>query len=438
MGTLLVDIASREKEYIFDLAKLLQTQYDIYVDDQDGYFLPKGCNFFERNKIDSDFIITPSYSSHRTYYLRLRSLFSKAPLVLYHSEQIVHPDFLSDKLDYRGGSKFLSDIALHLTWGVDFAQTLISRGVDPKKIVIVGSPRVKNKIKLQPKSINTIKKILVITSFDPADWTEEQWLNECKTYDYDPEIRMHKKYFNSRKAYLSLLKNIIKQNKNIEFELRTHPGESLEYYAERLGNFKNVKMHKGDDKPLSKSLEEIDFVISPNHSTIVFDLYALGVNYALVNTEAITDNLYPKEAYRSISYKDVSDLTALINFSNKSIKNMEKHFEHIFSINSIDVEERILKSLELINECNNKFDFKDIFNISKLYFKYAISQVSINMSNILPYNPIVEKLKHNEREWIELGHGLAKNGPVVFKKLNKSTSSAKINICKKTGVNIVE
>ena len=95
MATLLVDFGSREAEMCEDLADMLQSHgITSYVDDQDGYYDTSGCNFYSRLKLDTHFIVTPSFSSHRTWYVRLRSLLKQIPLVLFHTEQIVNPEFI--------------------------------------------------------------------------------------------------------------------------------------------------------------------------------------------------------------------------------------------------------------------------------------------------------------------------------------------------------
>ena len=439
MATILIDFGSRESQTYEEIADRLQSSgIDSYVDDQDGYHHVEGSNFFIRSKLDKDFILTPSFSSHRTWYVRLRSLLKDIPLILFHSEQIVNPEFINEKLDFIGGNKFLSDVDYHLVWGKEFATLLLGRGVPREKIYIVGSPRLYNG---DPNAnIRVQDKVVILTSFDPAEWSDHRWLEECKTYQYNPELKLHNKYKEMRIMFCESLLGVISNSLDESFVIRTHPGESISFYKDFFKAHNNVSIENGDDKPLMDTLKGASFVINPMHSTVIYDLIGAGVDFICIDC-IDTEATYPKAAYDGINYKDVVSLADLKNKSHISINAARSQFQRFFDNQKLSSTDRVVAALIDISKQKKrkkKWDVYDCIHIIELLCKTSFVRISNFMPKVIKKS-MHSKIESSRQQWIDGGHGKYINGHYSANpKKNYVFPSALVTYCPETNCKLVK
>ena len=438
MATLLVDFGSREAEMCEELADMLQAQGIIsYVDDQDGYYDKSGCNFYNRSKLDTHFIVTPSFSSHRTWYIRLRSLLKQIPLVLFHTEQIVNPEFINEKLDFIGGAKYLTDVDYHLVWGKEFATLLLGRGVPREKIYIVGSPRLYN----GDSNANTRlqDKVVILTSFDPAEWSDDRWLEECKTYQYNPELKLHNKYKEMRIMFCESLMETVKGSVDEQFVVRTHPGESVAFYKDFFEGMHNVTVENGDYRPLLDLLNRASFVITPMHSTVIYDLVALGVEFICIDC-IDTEATYPKAAYMGVKCKDVGTLDELINQSHISMSAANSQFQRFFDLQQLPSVDRVVAALVSISQekkPEKRWDLYDLIHLSELVLKAGYASASIFLPKIFR-NKMYSKIQLSRQAWFNGGHGHYSKGPYHAKlKDGYIPQSTEVTFCPETNCRLV-
>lgn len=439
MATILIDFGSRESKMCEEIADRLQSLgIDSYVDDQDGYHHIEGSNFFTRSKLDKDFILTPSFSSHRTWYVRLRSLYKDLPLILFHSEQIVNPEFINEKLDFLGGNKFLSDVDYHLVWGKEFATLLLGRGVPREKIYIVGSPRLK--IKDPNSNLDPKEKVVILTSFDAAEWSDSRWLEECKSYHYNPQLNLHKKFNNMRSMFCESLLRVISNSADESFVIRTHPGESISFYRDFFKACSNVTIENGDDKPLMESLKGASFVINPMHSTVIYDLIGVGVDFICIDC-IDTEATYPKAAYDGINFKDVVSLDDLKNKSHISINAARSQFQRFFDNQKLPSTDRVVAALIDITKQKKrkkKWDVYDCIHTLELLCKINF----IKISNFMPKaikKSMHSKIESSRQQWIEGGHGKYTNSPYCASlKKDYVFPSTLVTYCPETNCKLVK
>ena len=438
MATLLIDFGSREAQMCEELADMLQAQgITSCVDDQDGYYDTSGCNFYNRSKLDTHFIVTPSFSSHRTWYIRLRSLLKQVPLVLFHTEQIVNPEFINEKLDFIGGSKFLSDVDYHLVWGKEFATLLLGRGVPREKIYIVGSPRLYN-AGSTPKARRQ-DKVVILTSFDPADWSDNRWLEECENYQYNPDLNLHKKFNKMRSLFCESLIGTVKGSVDEQFVIRTHPGESIAFYEECFEGMHNVTVENGDHRPLLDLLNRASFVITPMHSTVIYDLVALGVEFICIDC-IDTEATYPKAAYAGIKCKDVASLDNLKEHAYVSVDAARSQFQRFFDVHQLNSIDRVVAALISISQekkTRKRWDIFDILHLIELVLKSAYVEISKFSPKFLR-RQMHSKIKLSRQLWLDGGHGHYVKGPYHAEpKRDYVPQNVEVTFCPETNCRLV-
>lgn len=438
MATLLIDFGSREAEMCEELADMLQAHgITSYVDDQDGYYDTLGCNFFSRSKLDTHFIVTPSFSSHRTWYIRLRSLLKQIPLVLFHTEQIVNPEFITEKLDFIGGDKYLTDVDYHLVWGKEFATLLLGRGVPREKIYIVGSPRLYRGNLAVNAEIKD--KVVILTSFDPAEWSDDRWLEECKTYQYNPELKLHNKYNQMRIMFCESLMETVKGSVDEQFVIRTHPGESVSFYKDFFEGMHNVTVENGDHRPLLDLLNKASFVITPMHSTVIYDLVALGVKFICIDC-IDTEATYPKAAYMGVKCKDVGTLDELINQSHISMSAANSQFQRFFDLQQLPSVDRVVAALVSISQekkPEKRWDLYDLIHLIELVLKAGYASACLFLPKIFR-NKMYSKIRLSRQAWLNGGHGHYSKGPYRAKLIDDYIpQSAEVTFCPETNCRLV-
>lgn len=438
MATLLIDFGSRESEMCEELADMLQAQGIVsYVDDQDGYYDTSGCNFYNRSKLDTHFIVTPSFSSRRTWYVRLRSLLKQIPLVLFHTEQIVNPEFINEKLDFIGGPKYLTDVDYHLVWGKEFATLLLGRGVPREKIYIVGSPRLYNGD--STPDLRLPDKVVILTSFDPADWSDDRWLEECENYQYNPDLKLHNKFNLMRSLFCESLMKTIKGSVDEQFVIRTHPGESIAFYENFFEGMHNVAVENGDHRPLLDLLNRASFVITPMHSTVIYDLVALGVEFICIDC-IDTEATYPKAAYAGIKCKDVTSLDDLKTQAYISVDAARSQFQRFFDVQQLPSIDRVAAALVSISQEKNpkkRWDIFDFLHLIELFLKSAYVAISKFLPKVLRHQ-MQSKIKLSRQLWLDGGHGHYVKGPYhADPKRDYAPRNFEVTFCPETNCRLV-
>jgi len=290
MATILIDLPSREISSAISLAKELSQTFDTYIDDQDGYFYRPGGSLTRRARNDTNFIIVPSYDPIRTKYLRIRAIKAKVPLILYHTEQIFSPEAFGEKL-CKNDPFFCEDVAAHLVWGKFMAFAAVARGVDPERIFIVGNIRISSSLTNTSKNGDAEiqnKKILLPTSFDVADYSDEEWQNFCTEYNISEKECHHTLNKKMRLNWLDVVLTLAKTGAKLR--VRTHPGESLNFYKANLPE--SVELSDGTKNNLDTDLDWCDATIISNHSTLSYDLYNRKVEFIMLDFGS-EGNYYP-------------------------------------------------------------------------------------------------------------------------------------------------
>lgn len=418
MVTILIDLPSRELVSTVRLANELRGSFDTYIDDQDGYFYDPGKTLAKRSSEDSDFIVIPSYDAVRTKYLRIRAMKSKLPLVLYHTEQIFSPESFGEKL-CKKDPFFCDDIAAHLVWGKFMAFAAVARGVDPDKVFIVGNIRLQG-----PKAINSDvldgefcnKNILLPTSFDVADFTDEQWRNFCLEFQYSVNENHHIIANEMRKNWLKFVLSVSKTGANLR--VRTHPGEPLDFYQKNLPD--TVELIDGTKISLDDDLDWADLAIISNHSTLSYDFY--NRNKDFINLEFGSGGSgYPDLGDSITSYCDFNYTDWSLEVE-KSKAIVSRKLGYFIQYNDDNVAKRIhsvLKFLKIQKPLPPKYRNYDFSNFSSYYLRLILTNIN-KLLLIFDINILSNRLSISEAAWIEAGHSIKhfeeKNGVNILRK----------------------
>jgi hypothetical protein len=329
---------------------------------------------------------------------------SKVPLVLYHTEQIFSPESFGEKL-CRNDQFFCDDIAAHLVWGKYMAFAAVARGVDPDKIFIVGNVRLKcsgsDKSSI-PDGEFRDKNILLPTSFDVADFTDEQWRNFCKEFQYPVEENHHVIAKEMRKNWLEFVLSI--SNTGANLRVRTHPGEPLDFYHKNLPD--TVELSDGTKNSLDADLDWADLAIISNHSTLSYDFYNKDKDF--INLEfGLGGSGYPDLGDNITNYGDFdhNDWSCEVRKSKNIVGTKLGYF---IQYNDDKVTKRIHSVLKHLTDKKllpPKFRFYDFPNFCSYYFRLFAYNTNQFLSSF-GINMLSKRLSASEAAWLEAGHSI--------------------------------
>ena len=377
--------------------------YDYKIDFQDGFYPPSGSNFFERASGIDTLIVTPSYHVKRTRNIRSRSKFSNAKIVMLHSEQFLAPVSYREKFNQDCFDQFNEDVIFHLVWNDSFKKLLIDHGVSPSKIKVVGNPKFDSHKRL--KKAITNKRILFISNFNAADFSEKEWAKFKKEYylkdDDDSNIVYKKIRKNFIKSVIEVANSPFAQD--FEIYVRLHPGENKSAYFE-LRNYKNINI--SIEKDLGEDLVKASMVFIYT-SSVAFESFVMNRPTYAINWGELPRSLMqpPSENYQ---WHKPDDIISIIRHNGKfkeaiSEKEFEKHFGNINESSTklaASILNTILDRIENKNNRNWIFIFTSREGL-KICIKFLLSKILI--TPIVPKS-FKQKYIKNYLEWKKLDH----------------------------------
>jgi hypothetical protein len=184
-------------------------------------------------------------------------------------------------------------------------------------------------------------------------------------------------YFNIRKKFLDIIKNIISYYSNETFVLRAHPFENNIYWTKNLFEFKNV-IFRSDGDVIDEILIS-KFVIHNNCSTAV---EALNLNVPSISFDWLfnskSDPHFPRLA--SIKCKNINDvfdnINKILSQNFSEFKKIDKdlvnaHYKDTYSTN--DIFDTCVHQIFLIQNKAIKLKFG--------YFKYLFINILYKLTN---------------------------------------------------------
>ena len=421
--TILIDHPSRDLLLSCMIGEQLLIDYD--VDFQDGFFTPWGPTFFKRVTKNEKYIVTPSYNITRTPYIRLRKKINNSKLVLLHSEQFLAPVSYFEKFNLDNSKKFNEDVSLHLVWNETFKNLLNQNGIPAEKIKVVGNPKfdvLKNIKKHKTPSLKN--KILFITNFNAADYSDIEWAKLRKEYFLKDNDDSNNIYKDIREKFIQNILSIKTycQNNGKEIVIRKHPGEHSNEY-ERI-QCDVIKISK--EAELYKDLidSEIVFVFT---SSVVFESFILDIPTYAIEWEKLSSELMqpPSENYHWHKPADVENIIKSPSFYKTAIDNhlFEKYFGVVDEMSTKKIADVLNEFISTDDIIKNRYIFsflnkdgiilllKCIYNYiaiskPKIIFKYFYNKVELSYSkwfnndHFIPKSEI-EKFKVKAKEILD-------------------------------------
>jgi surface carbohydrate biosynthesis protein len=413
--TILIDHPSRDLLLSCMIGEQLSIDYDI--DFQDGFFTPWGPNFFKRVTKNEKYIVTPSYNITRTPYIRLRKKINNSKLILLHSEQFLAPVSYYEKFNLDNSKMFNEDVSLHLVWNETFKNLLNQNGIPAEKIKVIGNPKFDVlKIIKKHKSPSLKNKILFITNFNAADYSDIEWAKLRKEYFLKDNDDSNNIYKGIRKKFIQNILSIKTycQENGKEIVIRKHPGEFSQDYE--LIQCDVIKISK--EAELYKDLidSEIVFVFT---SSVVFESFILDIPTYAIEWEKLSSEFMqpPSEDYYWHKPSDVENIIKSPSSYKTAINN--QLFEKYFGI--VD-EMSTSKITEALNEFISKDDIikkRNIFAFFNkdgiiLLLKYVYNYFAISKPKFL-FKSFYYKVELSYNKWVANDHFISKSEIEKFK-----------------------
>ena len=266
----LIDHPSRDLLPASLIGEQLNCTYSI--DFQDGFYPPSGPNFFKRATGEEVLIVTPSYHVHRTRNIRSRAKFTNAKIVLLHSEQFLAPVSYREKFNLDCFEEFDNDVILHLVWNESFKNLLVKHGVSKEKIKVIGNPKFDSHRSRRIEKPE--KKILLITNFNAADFSNTEWSKLKREYFLNENDHSNALYKEIRKNFKKTVASLssLPFLKDFQLIIRPHPGESKNAYIDLL-RFNNIRF--SNEKDLGQDLAQSNLVFLFT-SSVAFEAFVMN------------------------------------------------------------------------------------------------------------------------------------------------------------------
>ncbi len=405
---ILIDHPSRDLLLSCLIGEQLIIDYD--VDYQDGFFTPCGPTFFKRVTKLEKYIVTPSYNITRTPYIRLRKKINNSKLILLHSEQFLAPVSYFEKFNLDNSKKFNEDVSLHLVWNHTFKDLLNKNGIPAEKIKVVGNPKfdiLKNIKKSKTTGLNN--KILFITNFNAADYSDFEWAKLRKEYFLKENDDSNIIYKRIREKFIQNILSIKSycQNNGKQIVIRKHPGElSIDYEKIQCDVIK-----LSQESELYKDLidSEIVFVFT---SSVVFESFILDIPTYAIEWEKLSADLMqpPSEDYHWHKPEDVENIINSPSSYRTAIDGQlfEKYFGEVNELSTKKIAEELndFISTDVIKKNRN---FHALINKDGiiLLLKYIFNYIAISKPKIL-FKYFYNKIEISYKKWVSNDHFISK------------------------------
>jgi surface carbohydrate biosynthesis protein len=362
---------------LFLATKLVKKNYQVYL-----------ISFSQLSKIEKSFfknsiLIINYFRFNNLHFLIWIKIFCKTRIIVYDTEGVGSRDGYQVVRIIKKYEYFHDIIDQYWLWNNVILNELKKFNFKNDIFFTVGNYRFSQHF-LESRKINndSKKQILINTNFafiSPKYSRGPQQELKSAQSTCDPatsEDLDH--YFNVRKKFLDIIKNIISYYSNETFVLRSHPFENNIFWTKNLSEFKNVIFRSDgdviDELPISK------FVIHNNCSTAV---EALNLNVPSISFDWLFnskfDPYFPRLA--SIKCKNINDVFDNINkilsqnFSEfkKIDKNLvNAHYKDIYTTN--DIFDTCVNLISLIQIKVIKLKFG--------YFKYLFINILYKLANL--------------------------------------------------------
>ncbi len=238
-------------------------------------------SYWEQKQLPLDAVVVGVHSPGRTDHLLGWKMTRGAKIIVLHSEQLIGRGLETDKLGAGRNRAFNDDVDAHIVWGPYFARDLCARAeVDPERIFIAGSPRVRARQGLREGGRKRFS-FLFVSNFPLAGMSDGELEAARRRYGVRTDLVARRAMLrHSRQAFVSAANRVAQARPFESICVRLHPGESADAYS-GLRDAENVELDVGD-RPIEELLDDASAVVTYT-STVLFEAHLCGHNVVPVN-----------------------------------------------------------------------------------------------------------------------------------------------------------
>lgn len=362
---------------LFLATKLVKKNYQVYL-----------ISFSQLSKIEkslfkNSILIVNYFRFNNLYFLIWVKIFYKTRIIVYDTEGVGSRDGYQVLRSIKKYEYFHDIIDQYWLWNNTILNELKKFNFKNDIFFVVGNYRFSQQfLELRKTNNDSKQQILINTNFafiSPkySQGPQQELKNAKLTSDLSTYEDLDH-YFNIRKNFLDIIKNVITYYANETFVLRTHPFENNIFWIKNLSEFKNV-IFRSDGDVIDELLIS-KFIIHNNCSTAA---EALNLNVPSISFDWLFnskfDPCFPRLA--SIKCKNINDVFDNINkilsqnFSEfkKIDKNLVNvHYKDMYSTN--DIFDTCVNLISLIQNKEIKLKFG--------YFKYLFINILYKLVNL--------------------------------------------------------
>ncbi|HSW11360.1 MAG TPA: hypothetical protein VLI06_00885 [Solimonas sp.] len=268
----------------------LDPSIEVSIEHQDFFITEAGTDFFERTARPASLVVMPSFNYRRMDSVLARVLQQGAALALAHSEQLFPPIFNESKFNLSRADRYRALTCGHLVWGSFYADQLHEQvGVPRESLYVCGNPKfsvLQSRLRgLREEHRGTTegsaggrRKILVLSNFLVADYSDREWDAFCERWFVPPQYTLNQWFSEVRKACLAWIQEAAHAHPDVDFLLRPHPGEDEAPYRAAC-NRDNLILTGGAE--LVVDLAKADLVLTYTSSAALESIAADIPTYSL-------------------------------------------------------------------------------------------------------------------------------------------------------------
>jgi len=298
---------------------------------------------------------------------------------------------------------------------MEFKKLLTFHGVPENKIKVVGNPKY-DVLKMIARKNLTVKKgkILFISSFNAADYNDNEWGMYCKEYflqGHDDLNRSYKKIRDNFAKSIKAIEPYCKENNKI-IVIRKHPGESSAFYE----NLQSETVKISTEQELHDDLIDSEIVFTFS-SSVVFESYILKIPTFSIEWSKLSSDLMqvPSEEYNWQKPDNILDIVKNPSNYETAIDNLlfEKYFNNIdvlASSTSADVLNEFIENNPSTKKRNYLLLFygrglnlvvKTFINYlailePKLIFKFLYDRINVSYNNWINNDHFISEKEIND------------------------------------------
>jgi|APSaa5957512535_1039671.scaffolds.fasta_scaffold19024_2 surface carbohydrate biosynthesis protein len=413
----------------------LEKEYGI-LSDISGVVHSTHINLLGRKQI----IISPwGYGDHEYDYIFgfAENLYQGFIKIVFWQEQVLNE---KTKKIFLPKGRSLNNVDYHLVWGENFAKHLISGGVSPSQIFIVGSPRIDmlnenfissytTKEELAIKyNIPVGKKWILFPSSFGLNFLLPNVKKLIQKMGYDDIVSVERTTQKKFEKFIDVIKIIAEQYTDVyQIIVRPHPSEPEHRFKKLFKDYNNVHVHK--TLPISWWINSSDYVCSTTSTTLI-DSYILKKKVIVLDFRDNDDvkfgftRFFPN-VHSGIELCTLIDSTISTGFENyyqESSRELDLFIQNNYSIDRGPSYQRIsfvINNLIEKSRVKNKFSVKNILIVAK----FIISDFLKSMLLAGPWGKLIATNYFSKRKRDYLSSKVVKRKTKLYRNIIQDKSS---------------